>query len=110
MDTVEAHAMLSLQTSLRSVGSLLALRNQPLRDGQYGFCAVTHTGKGVTVQVCSRAVCCQSNNARIPTVLHASRCCCGPSLLTCVNGILHWKKCHVRQRLQHLTMQKQVWL
>ena len=52
MDMLETQAMLSLQASLQSVGSLLALHNQSLRDGQYGFCAVTQAGKGVTLQVC----------------------------------------------------------
>ena len=52
VDTIEAQAMLSLQTSLQSVGSLLALHKQSLQGGQYGFCAAKHTGQGVTLQVC----------------------------------------------------------
>lgn len=67
IDTVEAQAMLSLQTSLRSVGSLLELHNQPPQDGQYGFCAVIQTGKGVTLQVCSRAA-----RAALPDSQHSS--------------------------------------
>ena len=45
--------MLSLQSSLRSVGNLLALHTLPLPDKQYGFCVVSQAGKGVTLQVCS---------------------------------------------------------
>lgn len=56
VDTIEAQAMLSLQTSLRSVGSLLALHDQPRPDGQYGFCAVTQTVKAVTLQACFDAL------------------------------------------------------
>ena len=52
MDTMEAQAMLSLQSSLRAVGSLLALFNQPSLTGQYGLCAAVRTGKGVSLQAC----------------------------------------------------------
>lgn len=53
MDAMEAQALLRLQSSLRSVGSLLALHPLPLPDAQYGFCVAEKTGKGVTLQVYS---------------------------------------------------------
>lgn len=62
MDTIEAQAMLSLQISLRSVSSLLALHSQPLLDVQFGFCALAQTAKDVSLQVCaSSCIICTSS-------------------------------------------------
>lgn len=74
VDTVEEQALLTLQSSLRSVGSLLALSNPPLLHGQYGLCAAVHTGKGVTLQAGYCAV--PAEKAQ-----HYSFSCCVPQML-----------------------------
>lgn len=65
MDAIEAQAMLSLQASLQSVGSLLALHKKLLPYAQYGFCALKQTAKEITLQArlfcsksCTRAAIC----------------------------------------------------
>ena len=50
VDRMEAQAMLELQASLRSVGSLLSLHSQPQPETHLGCCAVRQTSKDVTLQ------------------------------------------------------------
>lgn len=91
MDTMETQAVLSLQSSLRSVSSLLALFNQPSLSGQYGLCAAVHTGKGVMLQAgCCAVLCCRNSRAAVFTSMYSYRCCCGLSPLTYASGTLRW--------------------